>query len=134
MAAARPYEKIRSADLLSVSGRTERLLNSDTCRCTSDGSTDGLRVDSVEIYGHAMFAIAIFDGVVGLHKSIRRRSGDDSPRHDESRARQSLKKLSASGANSTGRFSSGRCAAHVIKFQQSQNQMVDFNVAGNGTG
>ena len=28
-------------DLLSVSGSTERLLASDTCRCSSDGSTVG---------------------------------------------------------------------------------------------
>jgi transposase len=33
-----------------------------------------------------VFATLIFDGVVGLLKSIRRRYGEISPRHDESRA------------------------------------------------
>jgi len=34
----------------------------------------------------SLFATVIFDGVDGLHKSIRRLGGDHSPRHDESRA------------------------------------------------
>lgn len=38
-----------------------------------------------------IFARLFFDVVVGLLKSIRRRFGDVSPRHDESRARRSLK-------------------------------------------
>ena len=34
-----------------------------------------------------VFATLIFDVVVGLLESIRRRCGESSPRHDESRAR-----------------------------------------------
>jgi len=35
---------------------------------------------------HPIFATLIFDGEFGLPKSIRRRCGDCSPRHDEIRA------------------------------------------------
>ena len=40
-----------------------------------------------ESMGAPVFATLIFDVVVGLLESIRRRCGESSPRHDESRAR-----------------------------------------------